>query len=625
MSGIPIFPCLPNTKRPATEHGFKDATTDLEQIDAWWETADYNLAFCPDTQGWAVLDLDDASGVRTWQNLVETSGQSDETYAVRTPSGGQHLYYVGSLPPTHNRIAPGIDTRGRGSYALLPPSRTTRAAGERADGEYTEIEDCPDPAPLPGWVATASMSRHKPVEGERTNLDQPASLARAKAHLKGLIERGALPEEGSRNAGAFALACDLRDLGLSAEKTLEHLEGWNSYAVEPLEAEELETVVESSGKNRQNSDGVYAVQGTGAETFASAVSGLPVAPRSRYYAEDTYEQDQAEDPTWLIPKLLPDACLALLVGAKGSFKTFLALDIALAISTGLETFGEVPVRSGPVFYAAWEGRNVLKKRRKRAWLTAREAPDPTNFYVMPGPRIAPDDEVQEFGDEITRRCRGQRPALIVVDTLAQTMANSGLDESKTLDGGHLVSFCRSLVETFNCTVLVLHHLGKDEGKGSRGASSIPAGFETIIALDTDRDTNALSVRVKYHKDAAEPDHPWTFEGRDFAGSMVLFPTDREAHKALTEGENEFPPRRINDALVALGAFGESKAVTSTVIATQLIGPYTGGNEDDYRIRINRTARVLGLLARSKLSGYGLKSGKAILWSLPQPQSDPART
>jgi len=551
---------------------------------------------------------------------VEAQGPGNlDTYGVRTPSGGKHLYFVGNLPPTHNRLAPGIDTRGRGSYALLPPSRTTRAAGERADGEYREIDGCPDPAPLPDWVAGAAQSRHKSVEvSSPAAQDTPVALLRAKAHLKGLIDQGQLPEEGNRNGAAFALACDLRDLGLSAEKTLEHLEEWNGYAVLPLDADELETIVESSGRNRQNSDGAYAIQGIGASTFGGSVASLPAPPRSRYYAEDTFEQDTAEDPTWLIPKLLPDDCLALMVGAKGSFKTFLALDIALAISTGVETFGEAPVRCGPVFYAAWEGRNNLKKRRKRAWLTAREAPEPTNFYVMPGPRIAPDEEVQAFGDEITRRCRGQRPALIVIDTLAQTMANSGLDESKTLDGGYLVAFCRSLVEAFHCTVLVLHHLGKDEGKGSRGASSIPAGFETIIALTTNRDTKALSVRVKYHKDAAEPDHPWTFEGRSFAGSMVLFPTTTEAHKALTEADDQFTPRIVNEALVALGAFGEGHAVTSIVLATQLVGPHHNGDEEGYRSQISRTARVLVILARSRLSGYGLKSGKGIMWSLPAP-------
>ena len=32
----PVFPLLPGDKRPATKNGFKDASTDAEQIRSWW-------------------------------------------------------------------------------------------------------------------------------------------------------------------------------------------------------------------------------------------------------------------------------------------------------------------------------------------------------------------------------------------------------------------------------------------------------------------------------------------------------------------------------------------------------------------------------------------------------------
>ena len=43
-NGLPIFPCKPGSKTPATPHGFKDATTNLTQIRAWWDTTPtYNI------------------------------------------------------------------------------------------------------------------------------------------------------------------------------------------------------------------------------------------------------------------------------------------------------------------------------------------------------------------------------------------------------------------------------------------------------------------------------------------------------------------------------------------------------------------------------------------------------
>ncbi len=42
--GKPVFPLKPLGKTPLTEHGFKDATTDQEQIQAWWkEWPDANI------------------------------------------------------------------------------------------------------------------------------------------------------------------------------------------------------------------------------------------------------------------------------------------------------------------------------------------------------------------------------------------------------------------------------------------------------------------------------------------------------------------------------------------------------------------------------------------------------
>src|SRR5579872_5729053 len=116
--GIPVFPCRVNGKEPACANGFKDATTDLAQIDAWWSEADFNIGVEPERAGWAVVDVD-PGGLEAWKTLCEEHSDWRST-RVRTPRGGLHVYYVGSLPPTagtdKNGIAAGIDTRGRGSY-----------------------------------------------------------------------------------------------------------------------------------------------------------------------------------------------------------------------------------------------------------------------------------------------------------------------------------------------------------------------------------------------------------------------------------------------------------------------------------------------------------------------------
>lgn len=118
--GIPVFPCLPMGKEPATPQGFKDASSDPAQIDVWWfENPNYNLAIQPQNMGCAVIDPDGETGLNSWAALELEYGNAPDTYTVRTPGGGLHLYFKGDLPPSQSALADHIDTRGGGSYALV--------------------------------------------------------------------------------------------------------------------------------------------------------------------------------------------------------------------------------------------------------------------------------------------------------------------------------------------------------------------------------------------------------------------------------------------------------------------------------------------------------------------------
>jgi len=57
--GYPVFPCAPGTNRPLTEHGFKDATGDIEQIERWWtKWPEANIGL--PAAGLLVIDVDGA-------------------------------------------------------------------------------------------------------------------------------------------------------------------------------------------------------------------------------------------------------------------------------------------------------------------------------------------------------------------------------------------------------------------------------------------------------------------------------------------------------------------------------------------------------------------------------------
>jgi hypothetical protein len=151
--GWPVFPCRPD-KKPATPHGFKDASADRKTIAAWWTANPASMIGMPtgDASGLVVvdLDLDPAKGLdgpAEFSALVKTHGAPICTRKHSTPRGGMHLVFKHpgeKVKSTTSALAPGVDTRGDGGYVIVPPS-------QNGSGPYT-VETDVAPAPLPAWL-----------------------------------------------------------------------------------------------------------------------------------------------------------------------------------------------------------------------------------------------------------------------------------------------------------------------------------------------------------------------------------------------------------------------------------------------------------------------------------------
>ena len=138
-AGVPVFPCLPGGKRPLTTHGFHDATTNLEQITAWWrEHPEANLAVPTGaSSGVVAVDVDvhgPVDGYRAFERAHRAGLVSGWQLLVTTPSGGMHAYFP-AIPGGEQRswqaARAGIDFRGDGGYIVVPPS-TVSTAGTSA-------------------------------------------------------------------------------------------------------------------------------------------------------------------------------------------------------------------------------------------------------------------------------------------------------------------------------------------------------------------------------------------------------------------------------------------------------------------------------------------------------------
>lgn len=126
--GIPVFPCEPQGKRPLTQHGFKDATTDTWKISGWWARWPEANIGTPTGHAFDVFDVDGPQGVATMWGYRPVFGCIAETLTVlahvSTPSNGGHHLYVPVKPGKTNgtKFWEGCDYRGLGGYVIVPPS-----------------------------------------------------------------------------------------------------------------------------------------------------------------------------------------------------------------------------------------------------------------------------------------------------------------------------------------------------------------------------------------------------------------------------------------------------------------------------------------------------------------------
>ena len=147
--GMPVFPCVPEGKAPLTQRGHLDASTDPDQLRAWWRRwPEANIGVpTGERSGIYALDVDQPAGL---DELEHEHGRLPATRTHSTGSGGMHYLYrypAGSgLRNTAGRLAPGIDTRGEGGYIIVPPSSTTRP--------YQLLDDLPR-ADTPAWLIEA--------------------------------------------------------------------------------------------------------------------------------------------------------------------------------------------------------------------------------------------------------------------------------------------------------------------------------------------------------------------------------------------------------------------------------------------------------------------------------------
>lgn len=614
-SGHSVFPCLPGLKTPATPNGLNDATADPSQACRWWtEGPDSNLAVVPDRAGCYVLDVDGQAGAETLARLIAQHGPLPDTLTIKTPHG-THYWFKGSVPSTVGKLGPKLDTRGRGGYVLVPPSVVNGNA-------YDYASDTNTIAPGPEWIAECltDSARDGVAAGAGVELDSAAAVTRARELLRGYVASGHVAIEGSGGDNrTYAVAAEVLNLGLSVEKAHELLcDEWNTHCIPPWTPDDLLTKVINAAAYAQNEAGAWAVppaQEIFADVSKHADAGATIEKRGKFRVLLPRDMRALPPPSWLVADLFPANAVGMFYGQSGSYKTFLALELSLAIAAAKPLWGKMAAQ-GAVAFCAGEAPVGIGRTRVPALMQYHKIaePDDVPLALVPAvPLVSTPAELEALTAVL--KATGLRIALVVIDTVARALG--GLDENSAKDAGLLLAAAERLRDTFDCSVLLIHHTGKDENRGARGSSALIAGVDFAYEVKAETNVLAVSLRCEKMKDA-DPPAPIRLQGSRAYGSVVFDLIRETEYAALTRSNTSTHNSDVGQALKALGAVSGS-TVTTHVLATEMAGP------DAPDSAVEAKERSLQRHAKSRLRAYVAKLGEGrgqpTTWTMPDIPND----
>jgi len=547
--GIPVFPLAPGCKVPRKgSRGHLDATTDAETIRAWFhDTPAMNWGAIGGAEHvgpggeverlvWVDLDRKGAKdGLRALDDACAAAGFSladIDTFAVRTPSGGLHLGFY-----TPRRIRQGVDVLGPGSgvdirsegqgYVVGPGSTIDGAA-------YQIVNDVPI-APMgrlaelfpEGQAPTESAPSREPLPGIDPNRARDRALA--------ILDMAPGAVEGQAgDLATLKLAMRLKDAGCTPDDALElMLEHWNDRCSPPWSEDELAAKVRNAFKYGAEVPGISAPEAVFDPVPQPDPVDTPAQPKRSAALEVVRWSDLKDKPItetrWILEPYFPRVTFGMLASHPGRGKSWLALQLCVAVATGLPVLG-LPTcgPAGAGILALEDDQNVLHRRLKRireayglAWTSAHDDLLDQNLVLMVRGRVAMDQlgkaaashALGALAAELTEAMKATQgpPAVVFLDTL--NSVHDG-DENDNTAVRALAATVFSIGDTLGCSVWALHHFRKTGGsKGApglfdrmnfelvRGASALAGSARAIVQFGwlTAADTKRVEL------DANDPD------------------------------------------------------------------------------------------------------------------------
>lgn len=425
-------PCDAAGKHPQTNHGYTEATTNVETIRQWWRhspRANIGIA-TGSVSGMVVLDVDpDKGGADSLAELERQYGKLPATVEQITGGAGRHILFTHPSYDVRNRVrfAPGLDVRGDGGYIVAAPSM--HISGRKYEWE---ISSGPTEVPLvavPPWLLKAIATTN---DGPGERVDTATALAGVPL--------------GSRDESLFRLACKLRRADVPRDIAERLILDAASNCTPPFPPDEAVAKVESAyGRYQPAPDPTR-------DPYRRSQVGQPLSLVG--LSELRTQYDGAVN--WIVEGYLARGELAFIAGAGESLKSWAAAHLAAAIAGTFRWLGAFEVCAERVLFVEQERAANLVYQLNRIETAERVKMSDERLQVVK-PTALPLSE-QEARDALEDAIASFRPEIVIINALRDVLGRA--NENSPTDMAVILGALGRMAEKYGCCIIVIDHFNK---------------------------------------------------------------------------------------------------------------------------------------------------------------------
>lgn len=443
--GWSILPVKPDEKRPYLQNWlqYMNEKASLSVLNNWFtHLAGAGVGMVTGKiSGIIVLDVENTCPMP----IEEILKLYPTNMISQTGSGGYHLFYQYPLNKgrvsNRVRLFDGIDLRADGGFIVLPP--TIHPNGKKYEWKKKGM-----PSTFPESILE--------IESESTG---PGGDEWITETLRGVTQ-------GGRNDAAARLSGYFFKKGVPKGIIESLLMEWNERNNPPMPVSEIRTILNSIQRSHvQNVMPITKIEFTNDEQPKKIDNTFDLIKLNDYIKG--YGGDGV---TWGVQDWLPDKSITFLVSPPESYKTWLLLDLAVSVSTGLPFLGHYKVNSrGPCMIIQQEDSHIGLTERLSLIAQARmNTPcilDGENYtipvnpdlpiYIHPSRLLRFDNK--KVLEELEKCIAEIRPKVVMIDPLYSA---TSVDNYMAASAEQMM-ILKTWRDKYGCSFIIAHHSKKN--------------------------------------------------------------------------------------------------------------------------------------------------------------------